>query len=178
VGILWCRREVLESLPFCKLDPAPNMAPERAETGTLNHEGIAGTLAAVDFLASLAPGSTRRERLRNGFNELHNRSAELTTQLWNDLSQIDGVLLYGPKPDAPRTSTVAFTVRGVPSSEVARRLAERGLYLSHGDFYALTVIQRLGLAPEGLVRAGCTIYSTADEISRLIAGVKEIVANK
>jgi cysteine desulfurase family protein (TIGR01976 family) len=178
VGILWCRREVLESLPFAKLDPAPNTAPERAETGTLNHEGIAGTLAAVEFLASLAPGATRRERLSNGFSELHNRSAELTTQLWKGLSQIDGVHLYGPKPDAPRTSTVAFTVHGVPSSEVARRLAERALFLSHGDFYALTVVQRLGLVAEGLVRAGCTIYSTADEISRLITGVKEIAATR
>jgi cysteine desulfurase family protein (TIGR01976 family) len=174
VGILWCRRELLESLPFAKLDPASNTAPDRAETGTLNHEGIAGTLAAIDFLASLAPGSTRRERLRNGFGALHERSAELTAQLWNGLAKIEGVRLYGPKPDVPRTSTVAFTLQDIPSSEVARRLAERGLFLSHGDFYALTVVQRLGVTPEGLVRAGCTIYTTADEISRLIAGVKEI----
>jgi cysteine desulfurase family protein (TIGR01976 family) len=172
VGVMYCRREILESLPFAKLQPAPDTAPERAETGTLNHEGITGVAAAVDFLASLAPHGSRRERLEIAFQALHERGTALTRQLWSGLAAIEDVTLYGPGLDAPRTSTVAFTVDGLPSREVARRLAERGLFLSHGDFYAATVVERLGLAPEGLVRAGCACYTTSDEVDRLIAAVR------
>jgi cysteine desulfurase family protein (TIGR01976 family) len=177
VGVLWCRRALLESLRFAKLEPAPNTAPERAETGTLNHEGVAGTLAAVDFLASLGQGGTRRDRLASVFAALHQRGSELTEQLWNRLSEINGITLYGPPPTAARTSTVAFTVRGVQSSEVARRLAEQALFLSHGNFYAATVIERLSLAPEGLVRAGCACYTTSEEVARLVGAIREIAHN-
>jgi selenocysteine lyase/cysteine desulfurase len=69
-------------------------------------------------------------------------------------------------------------VDNVASTEVARRLAARGLFLSHGDFYAATVVERLGLGDEGLVRAGCACYTTADEIERLIEGVKEIAKER
>jgi cysteine desulfurase family protein (TIGR01976 family) len=174
VGILWCRRDLLKSLPFPKLIPAPDRAPDRAETGTLNHEGIAGAAAAVNFLASLAAGDTRRTRIAAALAAIHQRSAELTNQLWRGLEAIDGVTLYGPPPESPRTPTIAFTVAGKPSAEVARRLAERGLFLSHGNFYAATVVNRLGLAPDGLVRAGCACYTTTDEIARLISGVQLI----
>jgi selenocysteine lyase/cysteine desulfurase len=95
-------------------------------------------------------------------------------QMWDGLSEIEGVALYGPPLDTPRTTTVAFTARSVPSSQVAARLAERGVFVSHGNFYAHTVVERLGLAPEGLVRAGCACYTTADEVERLVAGVREI----
>jgi selenocysteine lyase/cysteine desulfurase len=91
---------------------------------------------------------------------------------------IDGVRLYGPSPELPRTPTVAFTVEGVSSTDVSRRLATRGLFLSHGDFYAATVVERLGLGEEGLVRAGCACYTTAEEIERLIEGVNEIANTK
>jgi len=174
VGVLWCRGDVLESLPFAKLEPAPDTGPERAETGTLNHEGIAGAAAAVDFIASLAPGAGRREKLRAAFTALHDRSAVLTNQVWTAFASNDRVQLYGPPPGAARTSTIAFTVRGIASSEVARQLADRGLFLSHGNFYAATVIDRLGLAPEGLVRAGCACYTTQEEAERLIFAVEEI----
>ena len=182
VGAMFCRRELYESLPFPRLLPAPDYAPEVAETGTQNHEGIVGAAAAVEFLASLshgsptAPleGSARRERLKRAFEALHARGAELTKRLWEGLSDIEGVRLYGPKPDAPRTPTVAFTVEGVTSTDVARRLAARGLFLSHGDFYAATVIERLELQPEGLVRAGAACYTTREEVERLVEGVSEI----
>src|SRR5215212_9131800 len=99
VGALFCRRELLESLPFPKLIPAPDYAPEVAETGTQNHEGIVGAAAAVDFLASLAEGETRRERLRAAFEALHARGARLTKRLWDGLSEVEGVKLYGPRPE-------------------------------------------------------------------------------
>jgi cysteine desulfurase family protein (TIGR01976 family) len=174
VGALFCRRELLESLPFPKLAPAPDYAPEVAETGTQNHEGLAGAAAAVDFLASLAPGAARRERLRAAFRELDARGARLTKMMWDGLSEVEGVRLYGPPPDAVRTPTVAFTVRGVKSTDVARRLAARGVFVSHGDFYAATVVERLGLGEEGLVRAGCACYTNEGEVERLVAGVREL----
>jgi len=176
VGVLYGRGDLLRSLDVPKLRPASDAAPERLETGTQNHEGIAGTAAAVDFLASLADGPTRRDRLRNAFDALHGRSVGLVTRLWEGLASTPGVRLYGPSPDSPRTPTVAFTVAGRPSGEVARALAGRGVFVSHGDFYALTAVGRLGLAPEsdGLVRAGCACYTDESEVDRLLQGVKTL----
>jgi cysteine desulfurase family protein (TIGR01976 family) len=171
IGILYGRHDLLDSLDFPKLIPAPDSAPERAETGTQNHEGIAGAAAAVDFLASLAPSPTRRERLHAGLRQLYERSDALVRQLWNGLCEIGRVRLYGPPPGTARTPTIAFTVNGMPSIEVAEKLAERGVFLSHGDFYAMTVVERLGQTPHGLVRAGCACYTTPEEIDRLLAGV-------
>ena len=172
IGILYGRHDLLSSLDFPKLIPAPDTAPERAETGTQNHEGIAGAAAAVDFLASLASGPTRRERLHAAFAQLHQRGDALITQLWNGLREIESVRLYGPQLGTPRTPTVAFTVNDVPSIEVAKKLADRGLFLSHGDFYAMTVVERLGQTPHGLVRAGCACYSTPEEVDRLVASMR------
>ncbi len=176
IGILWGRQSLLESLDFPKLIPAPDTAPERVETGTQNHEGMVGAAGAVEFLAGLGTGTTRRERLRHAFDLLHAAGKHLGTRLWEGLAAVDGVRLYGPPPDAPRTPTVSFTVAGVPSTEVARPLAARGLFLSHGDFYAKTVVDRLNLQPEGLVRAGCACYTTGEEVERLIEGVRSIAA--
>src|SRR5213596_1167557 len=172
VGIVYGRHDLLESLDFPKLIPAPDSVPERAETGTQNHEGIAGAAAAVDFLASLAPGATRRERLRAGLEQLHERGGALITQAWEGLSDMAHVRLYGPPPGRARTPTIAFTVDGVSSAKVAKKLAERGVFLSHGDFYAMTVVERLGQTPHGLVRAGCACYTTPEEVDRLLAGVR------
>ena len=172
--MLFAKKALLGFLDFPKLAPAPDVAPERAETGTQNHEGISGAAAAVDFLASLAPGQTRRERLKSVFAGLEERGSILTRQLWEGLSRISGVTLYGPPPAQRRTPTVSFTVRNVSSREVARRLSESGLFVSHGDFYAATVVERLGLGPEGLVRAGCACYTTGEEVERLIEGVSAL----
>ena len=174
VGVLWGRESLLRELDVPKLEPAPDNAPDRLETGTQNHEGIVGAAAAVDFLASLSPGADRRERLLRSAAALHARGQELVEQLWTGLSSLPGVSLYGPAPSEPRTPTVAFTVRGVASEQVARRLAERGVFVSNGDFYATTVVRRLGLEPDGLVRAGCACYTTAEEIGRLVEAVAAV----
>ncbi|HXJ91961.1 MAG TPA: cysteine desulfurase-like protein [Terriglobia bacterium] len=174
IGVLYGKKDLLESVDFPKLMPAPNTAPERAETGTQNHEGIAGAAAAVEFLASLAGGSSRRERLRLAFDGLHERGKALTRRLWEGLAEIPGVALYGPPPSLLRTPTVVFTVRNVASDEVARRIADFGVFLSHGDFYAASVVERLGLDETGLVRAGCACYTIAEEVERLIEGVRAV----
>jgi cysteine desulfurase family protein (TIGR01976 family) len=175
IGILYGKGDLLGALDFPKLIPAPDAAPERAETGTQNHEGIAGAGAAVDFLASLAPeGATRREQLRLAFAELHQQGRALVTKLWEGLERIEGISLYGPPPDGPRTPTVAFAVEGVSSTEVSTKLADLGVFTSNGDFYATTVVERLGHATDGVVRAGCACYTTSEEVERLVDRVRAI----
>jgi cysteine desulfurase family protein (TIGR01976 family) len=174
VGVLYAKRALFEQIDFPKLVPAPEYAPENAETGTQNQEGMVGAGAAVEFLASLGGQTNRRESLRGAFQAMHARNSPLFNRLWNALSAIPRVTLYGPPPDALRTPTLAFTIEGCTSTDAARRLATKGLFLSHGDFYAYTIVQRLGLAPEGLIRAGCACYTTEEEIDRLIDGVREI----
>ena len=173
-GVLYAKRELYDRIDFPRLVPAPDYAPENAETGTQDHEGMIGAAAAVEYLASLGGGVSLRESLRRVFQETHRRNIALFNRLWNALSSMPRVTLYGPPPDSARTPTLAFTIEGCTSTDAARRLAEKGLFLSHGDFYAYTVVQRLGLAPEGLIRAGCAIYTTEDEIDRLIDGVHKI----
>src|SRR5436305_614104 len=126
-GILFGRHNLPGSLTFPKLLPAPDSAPERAETGTQNHEGIAGAAAAVDFLASLAPGATRRERLRAAFQQLHERGDALVTQLWNGLREMERVRLYGLPPGDTAAPTVPLTVNGLPPIDRAKTLPEGGL---------------------------------------------------
>jgi cysteine desulfurase family protein (TIGR01976 family) len=173
-GALYGRRALLDSVDVPKLEPAPDTAPERLETGTQNHEGICGTRAAIDFLASISPGPTRRVSLEQSYRVMRSRSELLFRRLWDQISRNSRIRRYGPEPDRPRTPTLAFTVDRIRSSEVATRLAERGFFLSHGDFYAATVTQRLELGPEGLVRAGLACYSTDDEVDRLVATLAEL----
>ncbi|MFL5559865.1 MAG: cysteine desulfurase-like protein [Gemmatimonadaceae bacterium] len=173
-GILYGRRSLLERIDVPKLEPSPDTAPERFETGTQSHESIAGSAAAVDFLATLAAGPTRRARLERSYAEFHARKRELFARLWDGLGSIRGVTRFGPPAGGARTPTAAFTVRGMNSERVVTHLAERGVFASHGDFYASTIVAKLGLAEAGLVRAGCAIYTTPDEIDRLLEGVATI----
>jgi cysteine desulfurase family protein (TIGR01976 family) len=177
VGVLYGRRDLLASLDVPKLQPAPDTAPERIETGTQNHEGIVGAAAAVNFLASLATprgAASRRAALERVFAELHARGQSLVTRLYGALQAMSGVTVYGPPPSAPRTPTVAFVVKDRSSDEVARELVSRGLFLSNGDFYAQTIVERLGHREDGVVRAGCACYTTGEEVDRLIAAVGDI----
>ena len=160
IGILYARSALLESLPFPKLEPAPDSGPERAETGTQNQEGIAGVKATVDFMNGI------------DFGWLHERGKKLTRMLWDGLKSNKRVHIYGPPPDAPRTPTVSFTLDGMTAEDVARALVKRGIFASHGDFYAATVIRVLGV--EGLVRIGCAAYTTEEEVERLLDCVTSI----
>jgi cysteine desulfurase family protein (TIGR01976 family) len=175
VGILYGKGDLLGTVDFPRLQPAHHSAPERAETGTLNHEGIVGAGAAVDFLASLGGAEgTRRERLTSAFNSLHLHGAALVKALWHGLSSIEGVTMYGLPHDAARTPTVAFTLDGVESRDVAVALAAEGVFASHGDFYAMTVAERLGAARSGLVRAGCGVYTIEEEVLRLVSCIEHL----
>jgi cysteine desulfurase family protein (TIGR01976 family) len=177
IGICYGRHEATAALDLPRLEPAPDYVPECLETGTQNHEGILGAAAAADFLASLAVDATasRRERLGRVMHVLHDRGEALLRQLWVGLQLIDGVTVFGPPPGTARTPTVSFHVQGHEAESVSRFLAPRGVYVSHGDFYATTVVRRLGLAHEGLVRVGCSCYTTQDEIARVLDGVRALV---
>jgi len=178
IGVLWGKRALIESLDAPRLDPAPQDSPERLETGTQNHEGIVGAAAAVEFLASLTPDHrdrTRRESLASTFAALHARGMALLEKLWNSLAEIDGLTLHGPKPGTPRTPTLSFTIRGMKTDDIATALAKRGVFVSNGDFYAATIVERLGLVPDGLLRVGCSCYTTEAEVDRLIEGVRSLI---
>ena len=214
VGVLYGKRALIESLDVPKLQPSPNDAPERLETGTQSHEAIVGARAAVDFLASLgtlvatqrrrepwersssdftdddalvdasspssgvagagaAAGEQRRGALVKSYAAMHAQGEQLFTRLWGGLQQIPGVTLYGPEPGKARTPTVGFTLAGHSSDSIAEALAEKGVFVSNGDFYAMTLVQRLGV-PDGLVRAGCACYTTMEEIERLLNGIRQL----
>lgn len=177
LGVLYGRQALMECLIVPKLLPASNAAPERLETGTQSHEAMAGAAAAVDFLAGLASASAsgnRRAGLMQTFEALHRRGVELARRLTSGLAGIPGVRVHGVVPDAPRTPTVAFTVSGVPSRDVAVALARKAVFVSTGDFYATTLVAKLGFARDGLVRAGAACYTTAGEVERLLEGVEDI----
>ena len=174
-GVLYGKRELVDTLDVPKLEPAPEDAPERLETGTQNHEGIVGAAAAVNYIAGIGGESgTRRERLARAFDVLHERGEVLFNQLWEGLIAIDGVTMYGPPPGTPRTPTISFTLRGHSTTAVARHLVGYGAYVSNGDFYAKTVADRLGRGEDGFVRAGAACYTSADEVDRLVAGVRDM----
>ncbi len=179
VGVLWGRRALLERLDLPRLDPAPQDAPERAETGTQNHEGIVGAAAAVEFLAGLAGSAgPRRDRLRRSYEWLEARSATLGGALRAGLRDVPGVSVHGPR-SGPSTPTVSFVVEGRDARDVCRWLAdERALYLSHGDFYAPTVIERFGSPAGGFIRAGCACYTTEEEVERLVRAVEELATRQ
>ena len=176
VGVLYGKHHLMEKMDVARLIPAPNENAERFETGTQNHEGIAGAAAAVNFLADLHPDVNldRRLRLDLVYEALDQRGHAQVTRLWNALRAMPHVKVYGPAPDVARTSTMSFTVEDISSEEVTRRLGEQGVFTSHGDFYATTVVERLGLGEDGLVRAGCACYTTDDEIERLRDGVQKM----
>jgi selenocysteine lyase/cysteine desulfurase len=177
VGILWGRAEHLERLTPYKVPPASNAAPERWETGTLNHEGIAGTAAAVEWIASLGEEAATglREALWGGYRAMERHETGLFARLHEGLSAIPGVRVYGPPADGRRTPTAGFTIEGVTPDEAARRLGAEGVFVWNGDFYATTVCDVLGLSDcGGLLRAGIAPYVTEDDVERLIDGVRRL----
>ena len=173
-GILFGRGDLIRTLDVPKLRPSPDGSPERLETGTQNHEGIVGSAACIDFLASLADGPTRRARLVKAYDALHHRAMSLVEQLWVGLAAVEGLRLHGPGPLEPRTPTLSFSLEGFAPVEVCRHLASRGIFASHGDFYASTAVERLGHAADGLVRLGCGCYTTSEEAGRVVDAVRAL----
>ncbi|MDI7247438.1 MAG: aminotransferase class V-fold PLP-dependent enzyme [Bacillota bacterium] len=254
VGILYGRRDAFERLAAYRVRPQSSKPPHKIETGTLNHEGIAGVIAAIEFIASLgaalprgatagfppmdkgksgeyttaaAGGSqppsaphldgsassgwgragqlqagglgtpadaatskaardkagdaemaeipARRPHILAGFTAIELYERPLFAMLMDGLASIPGVTVYGlPAAVGERTPTVSFSVAGKHPADVARFLGDRGIFVWHGDFYATTLIERLGRAESGgVVRVGIAPYNTTEEVSRLVEALKE-----
>ena len=174
LGMLAAAPALLEELRPDKLLPSSDIVPERFEFGTLPYESLAGTTAAIDFLADLvpAPGS-RRERLATSLEALEQHEQVLLSQLDSGLAELPGVERYGD-PDRSRTPTTLFTVTGVAPAEVYRALADRGVNAPAGTFYAYECAKVLGIENEGAVRAGIAPYTSKSDVDRLVEAVAAI----
>jgi len=176
VGMLWGRRHLLESLPAGKLRPVADRTPDRWMPGTQNHEGLVGAAEAIDYLADLGRGDAgpeagRRAALHSAFAAIGRYESDLADRLLRGLDSLSDVRVWGIRESqrrAERVPTVSFTHARLRPADVARRLADRGVFVWHGNFYALPLTEALGLEPDGLVRVGLLHYNTADEVDRLL----------
>ena len=176
VGLLWGQRDLLQSLPVEKLRPAPSGSPDRWMTGTQNHEGIAGTLACIDYLAgigrSLAGAQpARREALGAAFVAIREHETALVRPLLEFLAGRNGVRVWGitdPARLQDRVPTVSITCDRQTPQELNQALAAEGLWTWAGNHYAVPFTEAAGLEPNGTLRIGLLHYNTADEVSRLI----------
>jgi cysteine desulfurase family protein (TIGR01976 family) len=175
VGILYARPGLLDTLETDRLRTQKGEAPYRIETGTLNHVAIAGVGAAVDYLASWGKGADRRERLLDAMQGIAAYEHELAHYYYDSLDTIAGVARWGPDFNvARRAPTVSVSLAGTTPKAAAGVLAQAGLQLWHGHFYALRVMESLGVANEGMLRTGISMYNTRGEIDRLLHGLDAI----
>lgn len=175
VGIVAIKNNFYKDLFTFKLQPHPSEKPEKLETGTANFEGLVGTTAAIEWIASLGEGDTLRTRLESAYEQFEAYEHMVADHLRTGLSAIDGVTIYQAPDSSPKTPTVAFRVDGIAPNKVCKQMAELGIHIESGDFYAMTVIERLGLAESGgIIRAGIAPYNTEEEIDRLINGIKQL----
>jgi cysteine desulfurase family protein (TIGR01976 family) len=174
LGVVVAKASLLETLHPDKLLPSTDAVPERFELGTLPYELLAGTTAAIDFLAGLIPGEgSRRERLATSMGALEEYEDALLRRLDAGLAGIPGVTRYG-SPTRRRTPTMLFSVDGMPPATVYQRLAEYGVNAPASSFYALECSRHLGLGDTGAVRAGIAPYTTAADVDRLVGAVTKI----
>lgn len=191
VGVLYGRYELLDRLPAYKVRPAPSSPPGKFQTGTQNHEGIAGVAAAVEYLAEI--GRTlgakhqaefdgfdgRRRDVHAGLAAIRAYEQELARRLIQGLQEVPGLRIYGitdPAAMDRRVPTVSFTLAGHHPREIARALGEEGIFVWDGNYYALAVTERLGLEQSGgMVRVGLAHYNTAEEVDRLLQALHRLV---
>jgi cysteine desulfurase family protein (TIGR01976 family) len=174
LGVLAAAPALLEELRPDKLLPASDIVPERFEFGTLPYESLAGTTAAIDFLAGLVPATgSRRDRLAASMEALEQHEQVLLSQLDSGLAELAGVARYGD-PARVRTPTTLFTVTGVAPAEVYRALGARDVNAPAGTFYAYECAKVLGIEDQGAVRAGMAPYTSKSDVDRLLEAVAAI----
>jgi cysteine desulfurase family protein (TIGR01976 family) len=182
VGILWGKRGPMAELPAYKLRPATDELPGRWMTGTQNHEGIAGTLAAVDYLAEIGrahdpSAGDRRSALSAAYSAIVDYERTLVRHMLESLAELKDVRVWGITDLdrlAERVPTVAITHSHRTPQQIAQHLADRGIFVWHGNYYALPLTETLGLEPDGMVRIGQLHYNTRGEIDRLIEALREL----
>jgi len=175
VGILYGKRQHLDRLHAYQVRPAGNKTPGKWETGTKNHEGLAGTLAAIDYLADLGvtygnaeSNATRRDKLTAMWSIVQAYEQTLSKHLIDGLQNLPGVRIYGISNHTQiekRVATVAIRKEGIPPQKLAQALATQNIFATHGNFYAVTASERLGVEQSGgILRMGLTHYNTVEEI--------------
>jgi len=176
LGVMAGSGDLLSSLQPDKVRPATDDIPDRWETGTKNHEGLAGLVAAVDYLASLGDGPSRRDRITTAMDRITNHEAQLSDRFLRGLPP--GARLLGiadPSHVAERAPTFALRLNDRHPRDDAEAFAKRGIFVWDGDYYAMAIMQRLGLAATGgATRIGFCHYHTPDEVDRVLEATAEI----
>ncbi|HET7441760.1 MAG TPA: cysteine desulfurase-like protein [Terriglobales bacterium] len=185
MGVLYGKREHLKRLQPYKVRALSNDAPVRWEWGTLNHEGIAGITACIEYLAELGrhaePSvSNRRAAILAAYRAIQQHERALAEQLAEGLRQIPGLKLYGISDISrfgQRCPTFAVRIEGHTPLELATRLGERGFFTWDGNYFALNLTERLDVEKSGgFLRIGIAHYNTREEIDRFVMALKEIVS--
>jgi cysteine desulfurase family protein (TIGR01976 family) len=181
VGVLWGKRALLDELPAYKVRPAPEQSPGRWMTGTQNHEGLAGVLAAVEYLAELGArltfGAQRRARLQQAMTAIREYEQGLSARLLAGLAERPRFRVLGvhnPHRLHERVPTVSITARDRTPQQMAEYFARRHMYAWSGNSYALEVSERLGLEPQGFLRLGLVHYNTTEEIDAVLRALDEM----
>ncbi|MFZ0430288.1 MAG: cysteine desulfurase-like protein [Acidobacteriota bacterium] len=176
VGILYARPNLLAQFDTDRLRTQEGVPPYRIETGTLNHAAIAGVGAAVKFIAGLGGGENLRSQVTSGMARVTWHEQSLARHFYEELRNLSSIHLYGPDFESGRRApTISFTVEGRTPGEVAAKLAEKDLLVWDGDFYAARAVEMLGLADRGgLVRVGMSMYTTREEVDRLVEALAEL----
>ena len=177
VGVTAIGRELFENMEVHRLDPAPNHIPDKLETGTQNHEGIAGVRGALDFILSLGEGASPREKILDAMRTVEEHEARLADRFRAALREIPGVTLYAAPDTVRKTPTVAFRLENRTPLEVCRHAASHGYFIAAGDFYASTLSQKLGLdGSGGFVRAGLAPYNTEEEVDGFVRALERLAS--
>jgi cysteine desulfurase family protein (TIGR01976 family) len=176
VGVTAIKRELFERMDVYRLDPAPDHIPDKLETGTQNHEGIAGVKGALDFISSLGEGTSQREKLASAMRTIEEHEAVLAETFRAALRDLPNVKLYAAPDGVRKTPTIAFRVEGHTPEEVCARMLEHGFFIAAGDFYASTLAEKLGISDRGgFVRAGLAPYNTEEEVGRFVEALEHFV---
>jgi cysteine desulfurase family protein (TIGR01976 family) len=181
VGILWGRRDLLESLPCYKVRPSTNDLPGKWMTGTQNHECLAGVTAAVDYLADLAPPGNRRERLRQSMSAIQQYEQTLSEHLLNGLAERPRFRVLGVRDVKrlhERAPTISFTAKDATPQQIAEHLADKQIYSWAGNSYALEVSEQLGLEPGGFLRLGMVHYNSRSEMDAVLRALDALPSYK
>lgn len=177
IGIAAIRSEVFDILRPYKIKPAPNDMPDKLETGTQNHEAIAALPAAIEFIEKLGQGQTRRERLIDGYHQIEAHENRLAKRIRENLRDMPSVRLFQADDTVDKTPTIAFNIKGLKPHEVCRRLSDDyGIFVADGDFYAMTLADKLGIqGTGGWVRLGLAPYNSDEEVDRFLDAIRSLV---
>ncbi|MFD2245122.1 cysteine desulfurase-like protein [Pontibacter ruber] len=178
LGIAVIAKSLFEKLPVYKLAPAPQEIPDKLETGTQNHEAIAGLIGAIKFIEDQGEGKTRRERLQSGMQRIEAHEQQLTDRIEKFLKQIPEVHLYRAPEGTKKTPTFAFTLNGIKAREVTSWFAKNyHMCIADGHFYASTMADKLGVNPMGgWIRIGLAPYNTMEEVKLFEQGLQEFIS--